>query len=118
MRAEIRVSATDSIPEYSDLFDWLRGQRALAGVVSAVYATPGESELGGAFELLAVALGSGGTAVALVNALAAWLPTRRPDVKITITSDAGGRVEIDARRIKDADAVPMLREVLGIKDGS
>lgn len=117
MQADIHISARDSVSEYADLLEWLRGERALTGVVSATYRPPGEGELGGALDVLAVALGSGGTAVALANSLTAWLQTRRSDVSITVTTDAGS-VKIDASRLRDTEATPMLREVLGIGNGS
>jgi hypothetical protein len=117
MQAEIRISARDDVSQYTELLEWLRGERALAGAVSARHRRPGEDELGGAFDMLAVALGSGGAVVALANSLTAWLQTRRPDVSITVTSSSGS-VKLDARRIKDADALTVLQEVLGSKDGS
>jgi len=115
MQAEIRVSADDDVVAYTDLLQWLRRERQLAGSVSAVYRRPAEDELGGVLDMLAVALGSGGAVVALAGSLTAWLQTRRSDVSITVTSPSGS-VKIDASHIKDADA--LLREVLEIKNGS
>ncbi len=77
----------------------------------SVQRPPGEGELGGAFDLLAVALGSGGAGAALVRSLTVWLQTRRPDVVITVTSPTGS-VTLDANRIKDASVLPLLEQVL------
>lgn len=116
MQADIRVEGGDSASQYISLSQWLKTERALAGAVNLERSRPGEGEMGGAFDVLVVALGSGGSAVALANSLATWLQMRRSDVTITIKTKLG-TVKIDARRIKDADAVPMLHKVLGITDG-
>lgn len=111
MEAEIRISGGNDIAEIAALLDWLRHERALAGTVRAVRGRPGETELGAAYDLLAVALGSGGTGAVLAKSLAAWLRARRPDITVTVTSPAG-TVTIDAHRVKDDDVIPLLREVL------
>jgi hypothetical protein len=112
MDTEIRVSRGDDVAELAALWEWLRGERALAGAVRAVQRPPGESELGGGPDLLAVALGSGGAGVAFAKALAAWLRTRRSDVVITVRSPSGS-VTIEAhRRVKDGDIASLLQELL------
>jgi hypothetical protein len=115
MEAEIRVSGGDDVAEITELFQWLRGERALAGTVRSVQRAPGEAELGGAFDMLAVALGSGGTGAALARSLTAWLRTRRPDVVITVTSPSGS-VKLDAHRVKDGSIQPLLEHMLRERD--
>jgi hypothetical protein len=114
---EIRISRGDDSTEFAALREWLRGERALTGAVRPVRRRPGDSELGGAYDMLAVALGSGGAGVALARSLTAWLRTRRPDVAITVKSPSG-EVTVDARKIKEDDVMPLLREVLGMGDES
>ncbi|MBO3753067.1 caspase family protein [Streptosporangiaceae bacterium NEAU-GS5] len=55
--------------------------------------------------MLSVAVGSGGVGIALARALIAWLNSRRADVSIRVTTDAG-TVHLDARRVKDP--MPLL----------
>lgn len=115
MEVQIQVAGGDEVAEFTALWEWLRGDRALAGALRAVQRPPDEGELGGAFDVLAVALGSGGAGVALAKALPVWLRTRRSDVKITVTSPAG-KVTLDAHQVKDTIVLPLLREVLRDRD--
>lgn len=111
MDAHIRISGGNEIDEVTDLWEWLRGERALAGAVDAVQRPPGEGELGGVFDVLAVALGSGGAGAVLARSLTAWLQTRRPDVAVSVTTEAG-TVKVDARHLDSGDVLPLLRQVL------
>jgi hypothetical protein len=115
VEAEIRICEGDAVAELASLGDWLRGERALAGAVRAVPHQPTETELGGAFELLAVALGSGGAGATLAKSLVTWLQTRRPGVKITVASRSGS-VTLEARQVKDSDVMPLLYAVLETRD--
>lgn len=117
MEAEIRISQGDEITEFTSLWEWLSGERALTGAIRAVRGRPAETELGGAFDLLAVALGSGGAGVTLAKSLAIWLQTRRPDVTITVTSPSGS-VTVKAHQVRDGDVLPLLQEVLRGRDES
>lgn len=56
MQALVSVSGGDEAAELVSLYEWVRGERSLAGVVRLVRRPPGEGELGSWFELLAVAL--------------------------------------------------------------
>jgi hypothetical protein len=115
VEAEIRISQGEAVAEFTSLREWLRGERVLAGAVRAVPHQPAETELGGASELLAVALGSGGVGATLAKSLITWLQTRRPGVKITVTSQSGS-VTLEARQVKDSDVMPLLHEVLRTRD--
>jgi hypothetical protein len=115
MEAQIHVAGGDGVAEFAALWEWLRGDRALAGALRPVRQPPHEGELGGALDVLVVALGSGGAGVALAKALPVWLRTRRSDVTITVTSPTG-RITLDAQRVRDAAVVPLLQEVLRDRD--
>lgn len=123
MDAEIRVSSgsqgghVDEVGELAALLEWLRGERGLAGTVREVRVPAGPGELsGGAVEALVVAVGAGGAAGTLARSLFGWLPTRRPNVKITVTTDRSS-VTVEASQVRDGDVLPMLREVLEPGDG-
>jgi hypothetical protein len=111
MDAQIRISGSDTVAEYAALGKWLAGERELAGRVRLVQRPAQEGELGGAYDVLSVALGSGGTAVVIARSLVAWLQTRRSDVEITVSSPAGGTATLSARRVKDVDLQELLQEV-------
>lgn len=71
---------------------------------------PGEAELGGAFELIAVAIGSGGLATVLAGSLTTWLQNRTK-VRIRISRN-GQTVEIDAYNVQNvADLIQRLTEL-------
>jgi hypothetical protein len=115
VETEIRIFGGDTVAEFISLREWLRGERVLAGTVRTVPHQPAETELGGAFELLTIALGSGGAGATLAKSLITWLQTRRPGVKITVTSQSGS-ITLEARQVKDSDVMPLLHEVLGTRD--
>lgn len=112
---EIRISRGGGVAEFAALWEWLRGERALMGAVHPVQRRPAETELGGAYDLLAVTLGSGGAGVALAKSLATWLRTRRSNVAITMTSSSGS-VTLEAHQVKDGDVMPLLQEILRVRD--
>jgi membrane-associated two-gene conflict system component 1 (EACC1) len=115
MDAQIQVSGGDEVEEFAELWRWLRGERALAGMVRAVPRRPGQGEMGGAFDMLAVALGSGGAGAMLAQSLTAWLRTRRPQVEVTVTSTTGS-VTVSASNLRQEDALPLLEQVLRDSD--
>ncbi|HEY8983179.1 MAG TPA: hypothetical protein VIU15_26820 [Streptomyces sp.] len=111
MDAQIRVAGSNEIAAAASLWEWLRGERQLAGRVRLVPQAPREGDLGGAFDVLTVALGSGGAGVVLARSLVAWLQTRRPEVTVTLETEAG-TVKVSARNLKPADALPLIEQVL------
>lgn len=73
---------------------------------------PVAGELGAAVEVLVAAVGSGGAVSVLAASLKAFLAQpRRSDVTIVLTAADGRRVEIDAKRVRDVEA--LVREVCG-----
>jgi hypothetical protein len=117
VEAEIRISRGGDIAEFAALWEWLRRERGLSGTVRPVPEPLADTELGGVYEILLVALGSGGTGAALARSLTAWLQSRRSDVAITVTSPSG-KITVDARKIKDGDAMALLQEVLQVRNES
>lgn len=121
MEAEIRVSGgqgidVDEVGELAALLEWLRGERGLAGAIREVRLPPGPGELGGAVEVLAVALGAGGAAGTLARSLFGWLRTRRPSLTVTVTKGARS-ITIEACDVRDGDVLALLREILEARDG-
>jgi len=115
MDAQIRVSGGDEVEEFTDLWEWLSGERALTGTVQIVRLPPSDGELGGVFDMLSVALGSGGAGVVLARSLTAWLQTRRSNVAVTVATESG-TVKVDARNLAPGDVLPLLQQVLRAGD--
>lgn len=110
VRAEIRISGGDKETELAALSGWLHGERELDGAVSVQRAVPGERDLGAALDVISVAVGSGGIGVALAQSLTAWLRSRRPDVRLTVSTEDGRSVEVEASNV--TDPLPLLLEVV------
>ncbi|WP_407920907.1 effector-associated constant component EACC1, partial [Actinomadura logoneensis] len=55
MDARIKISAADPVRETAGLYEFLRGDRTLAGRVRAEAPPPRDGELGGATDVLVVA---------------------------------------------------------------
>lgn len=109
----VQISAEPS-DELLSLQDWLTREPELRGRVRVVGPAPSAGQLGSAFELLSIAVGTGGLLSVLAASLKTWLARpRRSDVRITIrTPDQV--VEIDAKRVGDVDM--LLRRALPQKD--
>lgn len=91
------------------LRDWLAAEDPLRGRVIPLAMAPQQGQMGGAVEVLTVALGSGGAATVLARSLCTWLTHRRADVTITITATDGQRIRVDVKRAGDPESV--IREV-------
>jgi hypothetical protein len=111
MEAQISISGGDAVEEITELREWLCGERGLAGTVRVVLRAPDPEEMGPMFDVLAVAVGSGGAATALARALVVWLQTRRPNVSVTVTNN-GRSVSVQARDLNSDTVMPLLRQVL------
>jgi Effector Associated Constant Component 1 len=107
----IQVSGSNDQSETGRLWEWLRRERSLAGQVRAVQSEPGAGQLGGAVDVLAVTLGSGGAGAVLARSLLAWLQSRRATVAVTVKTDTSV-VTVSARDVRSADALRILMQVL------
>ena len=103
---KISVEGDDRISELERLCAWLGQEEQLRGLVAAGPVPPRPGELGALVEVLAVAVGSGGTLSVLAASLTGFLSQpRNADVRIVITGPDGRRVEIDAKRVGDVETL-------------
>ncbi|MEU5432457.1 hypothetical protein AB0G73_03655 [Streptomyces sp. NPDC020719] len=115
---EVKIGAVDDggVLELVALFQWLRSERQLAGRVHAEYRPAGPEELSsGVLDVVGIAVGSGGVAVALAQSLTAWLKSRRPAVEFTITLPDGTthRLNVaDGAAAQLSAAAPIIEEML------
>ncbi|MET8572410.1 hypothetical protein [Streptomyces sp. NPDC004783] len=96
---ELWLRVSGSRDELRSLRDWLRHEDGLRGRVRAVQSPPAPGEMGGALDALAVAVGSGGMGAVLANCLSTWIGQRRADMRITVSTQDGRTVEVDARGV-------------------
>ncbi|MFC8720073.1 hypothetical protein [Kitasatospora sp. NPDC057198] len=110
---QIRLSGDDAIGETAALWEWLRGEDRLRGLVRAVASPPVEGELGGAVDLLQVAVGTTGVAGVLARSLTVWLRTRRSHVRVTVTRSGGDdTTTVEVSNLDPGQVEEVLRRTL------
>jgi xanthine dehydrogenase iron-sulfur cluster and FAD-binding subunit A len=115
MEVLLSVSGGNEVDEMASLWSWLRTQRELMGAVRGVREGPGETDLGGAVDVLVMTLGTGGAGAVLAQSLTAWLRTRKPTVSITVKTKSG-TTTINASNIDADDVMPLLDRTLNAND--
>ncbi|CAM3962101.1 hypothetical protein KIPE111705_33575 [Kibdelosporangium persicum] len=103
MDVQLTVRSANADNDLASLAEWLRNERVLRGGVRQMRRPITEGQLGGAFEIISVAVGAGGLGTVLAGALTTWLQNR-PRTKIKI-SRGDLSVEIEAGKLKDAPAL-------------
>jgi hypothetical protein len=89
-----------------ELSDWLRQEPGLRGRVEWQAAAPGPGQLGALAEVLVAAVGGGGAVSVLASSLMVFLSQpRHADVRIVVSGPDGRWVEVDAKRVGDAEAL-------------
>ncbi|MEZ0115498.1 hypothetical protein ABH920_009537 [Catenulispora sp. EB89] len=112
MRIDLSVQGGEPGGELAELADWLAQEDELRGLVKPAPAVPAARELGVSSDVLVAAVGSGGAVSVLAASLKAFLSQpRRSDVTIVLTAPDGRRVEVDAKRVRDVEA--LVRQVCG-----
>jgi hypothetical protein len=96
-----KISLVDGgLDDLYSLFDWLQRNDELRGRIGTLSQQPGPDEMGGAVEILSVALGSGGAGAVLASSLATWLQTRRARISVELVGSESGetvrKVEVEA----------------------
>ncbi|MER7724693.1 hypothetical protein [Streptomyces sp. NPDC096323] len=116
MNVELRLQSSKTVDDLIGLSGWLRGERRLQGRVQQVRSNPEPGQLGGAFEVLSVTLGSGGIATVLAGTVATWLQSRRSDPKLRITITRADRtLEIEASNADEAEE--LIKRFMGGPSG-
>lgn len=102
------IRTTQGPDELRSLHDWLSYEEALRGHVCLVLHPIEPDQMGGVLDALVVAVGSGGMLAVLAGALSTWVAQRRSDIKLTVISEDGRTVELDAKRV---DHAVMMRDI-------
>lgn len=112
MSVRLSVEGDDPVGGLEELQDWLALEPELRGLISPGIAAPAEGELGAVTDVLVAAVGSGGALSVLAASLKMFLTVpRRSDLRIVVSAPDGHRVEVDAKRVGDVEA--LIRQVLG-----
>jgi len=90
------------------LWDWLRAEPELRGLVVRQQAQPQPGTMGVDQELL-VALTSTGTLAAVARTVGVWLIHRHSTVTVTLTLPDGATVALDAHRVQADDVERLLK---------
>ncbi|MBC3990919.1 hypothetical protein H8N00_18960 [Streptomyces sp. AC563] len=114
LRLSVRGADSDSL--LRSLRDWLSREDALRGRVALCPRPIAEGEMGGLVEALVVSLGSGGAGALIVQSVSTWLGQRRSDVTVTIKASDGREVTVDARCVRDPQAIISEVERLAASD--
>ncbi|MEU0254223.1 hypothetical protein ABZ299_17335 [Streptomyces sp. NPDC006184] len=121
MEVKIGAVGDKGVLELVALFRWLRSERQLSGMVHPRYRPAGPEDLStGVLDVVSIAVGSGGGAVALAQSLTAWLKSRRPAVEFTITLPDGLSYRLSVADEAATQAAPIIEELLrqtGIRHG-
>ncbi|AEV85592.1 hypothetical protein ACWT_4570 [Actinoplanes sp. SE50] len=108
MDARIAINGSDN--DRIALWDWLLNERELRGRVRRE-AISRVGEMGGQIEyVVSAAVSAGAVWATLARTLSVWLLQRRSDVTITITGPGGRKIQVNAKRTKDPEA--LVRQVL------
>jgi hypothetical protein len=90
------------------LRDWLAAEDVMRGRLQFRRRPVAAGQMGGALDMLVVALGSGGAGAVLAESLSTWLSQRRTDVIVTVSS-RGRELTLDVKRARDPQTV--IREM-------
>ena len=112
MNARIRLSGQDVPTELVELAEWMSREDEFRGRVEVEQPEVRPGEMGGAAEVLVVALGAQGAGTALAASLSIWIKHRRPSVDIEVTNSDGRSVKLSVRDFDVADLGELLRQVL------
>ena len=106
MEIRLSVEGEEPVEGLEELADWFAQDDELRGIVTSAPPVPGDGELGATSDVLLAAVGSGGAISVLAASLKGFLSLpRRSDIRIVVTGPDGRRVEIDAKRVGDVEAL-------------
>jgi len=112
MGARIRLSGQEAVTELVQLTEWLSREDEFRGRVEVEQPEVPQDAMGGAAEVLVVALGVQGAGTALATSLSIWIKHRHPAVDIEVTGPDGRSVKLSVRDYASSDLGDLLREVL------
>lgn len=106
MELKIKIVADDAVTTAGDLRRWLADEAELRGRVRTASGVGEAGDLGLPAEVLTVALGAGGAVTVLAASLRVWFAQpKRADVRLKLKALDGSTLEIDAKRVRNAEEI-------------
>jgi hypothetical protein len=113
MESWLSVTTAGERMQIEALQAWLAEEPEIRGRLRRVREPAEPGQLGALADILAVAVGSGGTLTVLASSLSVWLKQpRRSDVRIKVHAPNGTVAELDAQRCTVAEVEAVLRTCL------
>jgi hypothetical protein len=113
MESWLSVTSADERTQIEELRAWLAEEPGIRGRIRHVGNRAEPGQLGFLTDVLAVAVGSGGTLTVLASSLSVWLKQpRRSDVRVTVHAPDKTVVDLSAQRCTVAEVEGVLRACL------
>ncbi|MEV4627838.1 hypothetical protein AB0J90_16280 [Micromonospora sp. NPDC049523] len=102
----VRIDVDGDDAELEDLWEWLRAEHALRGLVRLENGPVVPGTMGSGMEITiqiaTVMSGAGALWAAVAQSVSLWLDRRRTDITITVTKPDGTTVQLSAKRAAEA----------------
>jgi hypothetical protein len=106
---QLQIAVEGSDTDAEALWEWLGHEPALRGRLTSTAAPAAPGTMGATSELVlqlaATAAGAGAVWAALAQSMSTWLSSRNSDVSVTLSTSDGRQVTVDAKRVRDAEAL-------------
>jgi Effector Associated Constant Component 1 len=112
--ADLRITVDGQDSDVESLQDWLHGEPEFRGQLRQGEAPGPEGAMGAVADVI-IGVVSSGAATTLAKSLQVWLTQRRADVILKISGPDGRKIDLDAKRIPDAEL--LLNNALGWTEG-
>lgn len=109
---QLMISANGSSDDLFQLLEWFNDNDTLRGRVNLPTSRINPGQMGDLANVLVVALGAGGIATALTQSLTTWFTVRRSNIAITLKSDSGTEITLDAQRVKMPEFTQALQSMV------
>lgn len=105
------IRTSGGVKDLLALAEWFRRDNLLRGQVHLPPPGGVAGQMGDVYSVLTAAIGAAGFAPALIGSLTTWLTQLRSDITVTVERN-GTKVDLDAKRVKSAEVLRELRELL------
>jgi hypothetical protein len=102
MRVTVKADE-DTEEEVRSLYRWLKDSDCAGLTLDLVQGIPAKGTMGPVTDTITVALGGSSAIATIATAFFSWLRHRRSDVHLSIRTQAGDLLTLDATSVKSAD---------------
>jgi len=111
-KGQLTIQTNGSADDLFQLLEWFNDDDELRGRVRLPPSQVRSGQMGDLYDVLVVAVGTGGIASALATSLTTWFTVRRSDIAVTLKIDGHTEITVDAKRIKTPEITEALRHML------